>query len=566
MHSFRSSETDEGEIGLSSRKGSHNFLVQGSILAVAAIIAKAIGVIYRIPLTNILGDSGNSYYSTANEVYSIILMISSFSLPLAISRMMSERIGKGEYRNAYRVFLCAIRFAVLAGGIMALLTWLLSGLFTKYVLNFEMAKYALQVISPAILIFAITGTFRGFFQGFGTMVPTAVSQVIEQIINAVLSVVCAGLMFSYGRSLAQAGGNSLLGPAWGAAGGAFGTVGSVTIAMIFMMIMFLANRKSMQTMIRSDNTDHVESSAQIYYILLITILPIVLSTLIYNISNVIDQGIFNAILKGQGYNEEQYSVIWGIYTGKYRVLMNVVLSLASSIGPAIVPALTIAMSQRKKKEVKSKVDLAIRFTMLFSIPCAFGLAALAGPIITMLFHPTSGMPLCIGIMQAGAPRIILYALSTLTTSILQGMGRLRDPLIHCAIALAAHLVLLFVLLREFSLNIYAIIYANTFFALIICVLNALTIKRVLGYRQEFYRTFFIPLIASAIMAFAAYGIYCLFHLFLSIPVATVIAIFTGALIYSFVMIVFKGITAEEVASLPKGKHILNLIRRLGLLK
>ena len=124
----------------SSKKASHNFLVQGSILAIASIIARVIGLIYRIPLTNTLGDSGNSYYSTANEIYSIILMISSFSLPLAISRMMSERIHKGEYRNAYRVFRCAMRFAVLAGGVMAFLTWALAGVFTKYVMNFEMAK------------------------------------------------------------------------------------------------------------------------------------------------------------------------------------------------------------------------------------------------------------------------------------------------------------------------------------------------------------------------------------------------------------------------------------------
>ena len=134
----------------SKSKASHNFLVQGSILAIASIIARIIGLVYRIPLTNTLGDSGNSYYSTANEIYSIILMISSFSLPLAISRMMSERIHKGEFKNAYRVFLCAMRFAVLAGGVMALLTWLFAGLFTKYVMNFEMAKYALRVIAPAI--------------------------------------------------------------------------------------------------------------------------------------------------------------------------------------------------------------------------------------------------------------------------------------------------------------------------------------------------------------------------------------------------------------------------------
>ena len=547
-------------------KTSHNFLVQGSILAAASIIAKVIGLVYRVPLTNILGDSGNSYYSTVNEIYTIILMISSFSLPLAVSRMMSERINKGEYRNANKVFICAMRFAVAAGAVMALITFVFAGLFTKYVMNFELAKYGLRVIAPAILIFAITGTFRGFFQGFGTMVPTATSQVIEQIVNAILSITCAGLMFSYGSALVKNGANELEAPAWGAAGGTFGTVGSVTVAMLFMMAVYVINRPSFDRMVKNDVSEKRESSAQIYRILILTILPIVLSTLIYNISTVLDQGVFNAILKGQGYTEKQYSIIWGIYTGKFRVLMNVVLSLASSIGPAIVPSLTAAVSTRNRKDALMKVDTSIRFTMLFSIPCAFGLAALGGPIVTMLFHPESGIPLTSGIMQAGALMVILYALSTLTTSILQGMGLLKEPMIHCAIALAAHIVVLVILLREFNLNIYAVIYSNIFFAIIVCVLNAFSISRAIHYRQELYKTFLIPTVSSAIMAFAAYGIYHLMHLLFGVTVSVIVAILFAVVIYAFAMVAFRGITAEEILSFPKGALILRVFRRFGLLR
>ncbi len=550
----------------SKRSNSKNFLVQGTILAAASIIAKVIGMVYRVPLTNILGDSGNSYYSTANEIYTIVLMISSFSLPLAVSRLMAERIGKGEYRNANRVFMCAMRIAVIAGAVMSLFTYAFAGLFTKYVMNFELAKYGLRVIAPAILIFSITGTFRGYFQGFGSMEPTAVSQVIEQIVNAVVSVVCAGILFRYGLSLAAKDNNPLLGPAWGAAGGTFGTVASVTVAMIFMMIMYLRSRSSFERKMRHDTSARRESSTQIYRLLIITILPIILSTLIYNISNVIDQGIFNAVLKGQGYVEEQYSVIWGIYTGKYRVLMNVVLSLASSLGPAIVPSMTIAIGLGNRRDARDKIAMAVRYTMIFSIPCAFGLAALGGPVITMLFHPASGMPLSIGIMQAGAPMIILYALSTLTTSVLQGLGKLRQPVINNAIALVIHLIALVVMLREFNLNIYAVIYANTLFALIVCILNAFTIGRTIGYRQEVYKTFFIPVVVSAIMAFAAYAIYSLFHLLFGVTISTIAGILAGVFVYAVGLVAFRGITADEIAALPKGNTALRFFRRLGLIR
>ena len=547
-------------------KSSRNFLVQGTILTAASIIAKVIGLVYRIPLTNILGDQGNSYYSTANEIYSIILMLSSFSLPLAVSKLMSERLHRGEVKNANRVFLCAVRFAVVVGALLSLLTYAFAGLLTKYVMNFELAKHGLRVLAPAIFVFAIAGTFRGFFQGLSNMVPTAVSQVIEQLVNAVFSIVCAAIMYSYGLSLAKEQGNDLLAPAWGAAGATFGTVASVTVALIFMMIVYTMYRRRWARQIRSDHTGRVESSSQIYHALIITILPIVLSTLVYNISNVLDQGIFNAILKGQGYTEEQYATIWGIYSGKFRVLMNVPLSVASCLGPAVVPSLTAAVARRNKKEAVSKVSSSIRYTMLLTIPCALGMAALGGPIIEMLFHPTSGLPLSAGIMQAGALMIILYGLSTLTTAVLQGLGRLRDPLIHNAIALVLHIICLFVLLRHFNLNIYAVIYANIFFALIVCVLNALSIRRCLPYRQELYKTFIVPTLASVIMAFGAYAVYSLFHLFAGNTASTVIAIAAGVLIYGIGLVSFRGVSSDEIARLPKGKLMIKMLRRLGLLR
>lgn len=545
---------------------SRNFLVQGTILTVASIIAKVIGLVYRIPLTNILGDQGNSYYSTANEIYSIILMISSFSLPLAVSKLMSERLHRGETKNANRVFLCAVRFAVIVGVVLSLITYAFAGILTKYVMNFELAKYGLRVLAPAIFVFAIAGTFRGFFQGLSNMVPTAVSQVIEQLVNAVFSIVCAAIMYSYGLSLAKEQGNDLLAPAWGAAGATFGTVASVTVALIFMMIVYSMYRSRWAKQVRADHTGRTESYTHIYHALMVTILPIILSTLIYNISNVLDQGIFNAVLKGQGYTEEQYATIWGIYSGKFRVLMNVPLSIASCLGPAVVPSLTAAVARHNRREAVSKVASSIRYTMMLTIPCALGMAALGGPIIEMLFHPTSGLPLSAGIMQAGALMIILYGLSTLTTSVLQGLGRLRDPLIHNAIALALHIVCLFVLLRNFNLNIYAVIYANIFFALIVCVLNALSIKRCLSYRQELYRTFIVPTLGSIIMAFGAYAVYSLFHLFAGNTISTIIAILAGVVIYGVGLVSFKGVTSEEIARLPKGHLLIKMLRRLGLLR
>lgn len=543
-----------------------NVLIQGTILAGASIIAKVIGLIYRIPLFKILGDVGNSYYSTANEIYSIILMISSFSLPLAVSRLMSERIQKGEMRNANKVFLCSMRFAVVSGGILALITYAFAGVITKYVMNVEYAKYGLRVLAPVILIFAITGVFRGFFQGFSNMVPTAVSQVIEQIINALISIWGAWVLMDYGRSLVASGENELAAPGWGAAGATFGTVASVTVALLFMMYLYSRFNRRFRHSVRKDQTAKRESSHYLYRVLILTILPIILSTLVYNISNVLDQGVFNAILKSQNYTEKQYATIWGIYTGRFRVLMNVPLSLASSLGPAVVPSLTAAVAAKDKASAVRTVHSSTRYTMIVTIPCAFGMAALGGPIIQMLFHPSSGMALSAGIMQAGAAVIILYALSTLTTAILQGLGRLREPLIHNAVALVIHLITLVVMLRYLNLNIYAVLYSNAIFALVVCILNALSIRRYIFYQQEIRKTYLIPLVSSIIMAFGSYAIWYVLNMIVGNSIATILAIACGVIIYLVSLVAFRGLTEPEMRKLPKGEVLVGLFRKMGLLR
>ena len=543
-----------------------NVLIQGTILAAASIIAKVIGLIYRIPLFNILGDVGNSYYSTANEIYSIILMISSFSLPLAVSRLMSERIQKGEMKNANRVFLCSMRFAVISGGILALITYAFAGVITKYVMNVEYAKYGLRVLAPVILIFAITGVFRGFFQGFSNMVPTAVSQVIEQIINAAVSIWGAWVLMDYGRSLVAKGENELAAPGWGAAGATFGTVASVTVALLFMMYLYMRFNRRFRHAVRKDQTGKRESSRYLYRVLILTILPIILSTLVYNISNVLDQGIFNAILKSQNYTEKQYATIWGIYTGRFRVLMNVPLSLASSLGPAVVPSLTAAVAARDKASAVRTVHSSTRYTMIVTIPCAMGMAALAAPIIRTLSHPDSGMALSAGIMQAGAAVIILYALSTLTTAILQGLGKLREPLIHNVIALVIHVISLVVMLRYLNLNIYSVLYSNAIFALVVCILNALAIRRYIYYQQEIRKTYIVPLISSIIMAFGSYAVWYVLDKVFGNSIATIMAILFGMVIYLISMVAFRGITASEMRKLPKGEILVGIFVKMGLLR
>lgn len=542
-----------------------NFLAQGTILVIASFVAKAIGMIYRIPLTHILGDDGNGYYSTANEIYTIILMISSFSLPLAVSRLVAEREYAGEVKNSYKVLICSLHFAAVTGGILSILTFLLGGVITKYVMGVELASYALRVLAPAIFLFALTGVLRGFFQGHGTMVPTAVSQIIEQIINAIVSVAGAYVMLQYGLKLGEKKGDAELGTALAAAGGTFGTVASVGVALLFMIVIYLGYRNGFKRRMKKDKTRRRESDRAIYRAITYTILPIVLSTLVYNISTIIDQGVFNHILAGMGFTQKQYATVWGIYSGKFRVLMNVPLSIASCLAPSVVPALTEAMANNDLREAGLRTRDTIRYTMVFTIPCAVGMAALARPIMMMLYGNNDSLALAAGIMQSGALLTVLLALSTLTTGILQGLGEMQAPLVHAATAVAIHLGFLVLFVVKFKWNIYGVVYANIIFGLIICLLNARSIRKKLHYRQEIKKTFLVPVIAAGVMGIAAYLVHRVFNLFAGNTISTILAVCVGAVVYGICLVKLGGILEREIRRLPKGDLLADLLIRLNIL-
>lgn len=545
-----------------------NYLVQGTILAAASIFARILGMLYRFPLANILTDEGNAYYQTANSIYTILLMISTFSLPLAVSKLVSERINLGQMKNAQKVFRCSMKFALISGGVVALLTFVLAGPICR-IMKVDNAVYALRVLAPAVFIYAVVGVFRGFFQGHETMVPTAVSQVVEQIVHVVFALAGAILMVDYGKSLADAQPSHAY--ALGAAGATFGTTVSVAVSLVLLGILFAAYNKRFRRQTKADPTKKLEADRDIYIAIFMTILPVILSTVIYNITPTLDQAIFNSVLSAQGYTSSQYNTIYGIYSGKFYVLMNVPLVLASSLAPSVVPPLSAAMINGDYRDAKIKVRSVMRYTMIITIPCAVGFLAFGHPIMALVFGDWRQLPA--GLMQAGSLMLIFFAVSTVSTAVLQGMSRMNEPVKNSAIALVIHVIVLYVFLKQFRLNIYGVVYANTVFALVVCILNSMAIKRHLHYTQEIRKTFLIPLIAATIMGIVSFAVYSLLNALLRIlfidsfsnAAALIIAVLIAVFVYAFFLIRLKGIRESEIADLPKGDLWVRILHKIRFL-
>lgn len=541
-----------------------DFLVQGAILAIAAVVVKIIGVLYRIPLTNILGDEGNGYYGYAYEVYAMTLMLSSFSLPIAVSKLVSARMASGQKKNAFRVFLCSVMFAIVVGVLAAVLIFMGADFISANIMESPFSAYALRVLAVGLFTVAVLGVLRGYFQGLGTMIPTAASQIIEQITNAIVGLAGASVMIRIGTEEAKKAGEELLGPAYGAAGATLGTVVGSTFALLFLIFTLYTYRTIIRRQIKRDTRHRTESYPRLLKILLLTTLPVIFSTAIYNINQILDMTLFNKIMAMQGYEEKEYIALLGIFTGKYNTLINVPLAMANGLAASVIPSLTSAYTARNKALIHDKIAQSIRLTMLIALPCFVGFVVLASPLMVFLYNDNSETPA--QLLAIGAITVVLYGWSTVMNSILQGINKMTAPAKNAAISLVIHLVSLVIMMVVFKLNIYAVVLSNIIFSLCMCILDIRSIRKACGYRQEWDKTFLKPLIASAIMGVITYVVYQVMDVAIGGRfVATGISVLAAIVVYAVAILKLGALSEEDILALPQGRRIYLLSKKLRLL-
>ena len=430
-----------------------------------------------------------------------------------------------------------------------------------------MSALSLKVLAPTLFIVAIMGVFRGYFQGLGTMMPTAVSQIVEQVLVVIASLIGAYVSFQYGGKVGELLQGDAYPYAYGAAGASLGPGLGAALGLGFLLFVFCAFRSKFNRQIKKDITKKEESYGTIFKILILTIVPVILSTAIYNISNVLDQRLFNQVMIGKGFEEIKAS-IWGVYVGKYRVLVNIPIALASAMCASSVPAITALMSRGDKKQVREKISSVIRVTMIISIPCAIGMSVLARPIIDLLFN--GEIDLAVNMMYVGTASIVFYSMSTLSNGILQGINRMKIPVTNAAISLVVHLIALFVMLQYFDMGIYAVVYANILFSLQMCIMNSLAIRKHMKYKQEFQQTFIIPLLSAGIMGVIVFLVNKLLEMLIGkSTVGQLIQVAVGGIlgvfIYFILLIVLRGVTEKDLASIPFGNKIIKVAKALHIL-
>ena len=516
----------------------NNLLRNASFLMIAALISKVIGLLYKSPLSEIVGEIGIGYYGLAQNAYLILLMIASFSIPQAVSKVIAERLAFKEYKNAQKFFRGALIYTMILSGASAL--FCLFG--AKYMIpsNQPGATLALQVLAPTIFLSGILGVYRGYFQAHSNMLPTSLSQIIEQILNAAVSIGAAWLFihfFSDGtkEGIAKMGGSRR--NRWNRAG--------VLIALLFMAAAYEVNRKQIARHVRADQTGKEDSYREIFRVLFLIVTPIIFSSFIYNINGYINGVMYSELAGRQGVNSEVVSTLYGEYSVYFLTIINIPLTLAGAVPTSMIPEVSALYAQHRRKAARRKIDEATQLSMFISIPAAVGLAVLAYPITRLLFPNTNGTAGTL--LLIGAVTIIFNTNSNVSNGVLQGIGKANLPMWNAAIALVINVGLLVALLQLTSLGIYAVLVATIVYSIVICILNDISMKKYIHYKNPWGTVYLCPLLASIPMGVAAGGIYYLLELVTgSNLISLLFAIAIGGMIYlSFYTTIMTKLKAME---------------------
>lgn len=531
------------------KKGS--FIIQASVLAAASLIVRFIGFLYRLPLTALIGDRGNAIYSAGYYIYTFLLILSSAGLPAAISRLVSTRIAKGEYRNAQKIFRVSMIFAGAAGAIGMLVLFFFAEPIAKMV-DSPNSVYCLQTLAPTLLIVGVMSVYRGYLQGMNIMTPTAVSQIFEQVFNAVFSVYLAWVLVKQSIPLGAAGGT---------AGTGIGALAGLIVVMIFYNRMKPEIRHNMRI---EEKGIYQETTGEAFKKLVVTAFPIIAGTAVFSMTNLIDMKmVMSGLMSSGAFTEAEAEVLYGQLSGKYVTLTTFPVSISSAMATAAIPNIAMAVTVGNKKEVKRKINTALKLAMIISIPAAVGIGVLGDQILSMLFpsYPEGGV-----LLKVGAISIAFLSFCQIVTGVLQGIGKIQAPVIGALLGAVVKIALNWILIRIPSINVVGAVISTDVCYLVASIFNVIMLMRYTKTRVNFSGVLIKPTIGSIIMGIGCVIGYKVISLVFGNTISTLLTIIVAVIIYLLVMIFIRGITEEDLLSIPKGRILVRVFKKIGLLK
>lgn len=544
---------------MKEKKKKTTFAKNVLMLMFSQVLIKLLGLIYRLAITNVkgFGDVGNGYYSAGYQVYAVLLIISSQGIPGAVSKLVSNKVAKGKYNEAHRVFKVSMVVFGIIGFIASLLLLLSANFVSSKILNVPDVSYVLKVLSPAIFFVCVSAVIRGYFAGLGTMKASSISQALEQFFNCVLTITFVYALIGKEPYIMAAGGN-------------LSTTLAILISFSYLIVFYKKNIKEW----REESDDVVittkEENKKMVKMIIATAIPLTVGSVISVVTSFIDtvtvsnciQIAYSGILKSKILLEKEAMRLTGILS-KVDTLVNLPLAVNLSFYSALIPEITAAISKKDFKSASKKISFSISSSLIILIPCAIGFIVLADPILKMLYPNASDGA---HILQIAAVTMVFVGINHTIQGSLFGLGKMYTPalalLIGCVIKIGLNLVLI----TNPNINIYGAVISSFICQFVVFMIVYITMKRNIKVKFEPVKHIVKPLLAGLIMGAVIFFINYLFNGVIRNSILTIINIMIGAVVYLISVFALKILSKDEILMLPKGEKIYNLLVKLKFYK
>ena len=600
---------------MSSQQKRNTFFGSAAILAATTILVKIIGALYKIPLGVLLTDAAYGDFNAAYNIYNFFLTISTAGLPVAVSKTVSEANTldrRNQVGQIFRVALCAF---LVMGLISFFCMSVLARVVAANIINDEKAVYCVMALAPAVLCTCCCSAFRGYAQGHMNMVPTGVSQVIESASKLFIGLALAMLVGRMAIQPQELGERMM----------AVGAIAGVSVGSALALLYLSGNFFRAKWRQRTKPSDVPDRAKTVLAGLLKLAIPITLSSCTMSIVTLIDTnlvmdqlqdvfagiqdnlytvadggflGIYDkAVSLFAGNVEAQLAAIaqagtstihpvldsarslYGIY-GKAMNIYNLPFSLMVPLTACIVPAVSACLARRDRKGARRIGESAFRMAALIALPCGFGLLALGGPIMELIYlgkvdTGVGGPLLCIlGVAS------IFVCFQLIATAILQSYGIVNLPIITVIVGGVVKILVNYSLVGRADVMIFGAPIGTLCCFAAVASLNLVLIKRMVPHPPRYLSVFVKPLIAAAFMAAAAWASHGLFDKilrgmgflwktsetgeqyfsFLGSAAATALAILVGIVVYVILVLVLRVLSREDLELMPKGEKIAKILR------
>jgi stage V sporulation protein B len=501
------------------------FVYGASILLGANLINRILGFVYQYLIMTHIGGEAYGLFTMVFPIYMMALVLTTAGIPLAVSKMVSEEISLGHYRQAKTIFHIALIILVISGTVVSIGLFTLAPRLTDSIFPDPRVLNVFQICTPAIIVVSIASAFRGYFQGLQNMVPTAMSQICEQIVRVLV-----------GFSMAER--FLVKGVEWAAVGLAMGMLAGESVGLIVIVFQYYWTRNKDIPTEGYFRLQPVQTLIKLWHLAS----PVTLGRLLATGLSSLDAVLIPLRLQVAGFSSSQAVTLFGQLGGSAFTLLTFPSVFTFALSTSLVPAIAEATVQQRFQVVRARSFEAIRLTILLGIPFLIVLFYFAYPLTA--FYKSSKIAPVLRVLAIGG--IFTYLQQT-TTGILQGLGKVQLPVINSIIAAFFRIPVMYILTGLPRWNVIGSAWSYVLGFFIMAVLNLTAIIRHTGLPLDL-RHFILEPVSAGLLMLITFRL--LTPLVLNNVFGFLVVIGAGFLVYTLTLCMNGALTITDLRKLP----------------